>query len=140
MAVLATPHVRAQAQVPAARLAFDVASVKPNKSGNAIMTASNPAQPGGRFTATNYNLRRLIAVAFNLYLGQTQNTLLGKPDWIDSEHFDIEAETEGNPTIDQKRLMLQSLLSDRFKLMAHHETRQLPVYALVLSKPGKTGP
>ena len=54
--------------------------------------------------------------------------------------FDIEAKAGGNVTRDQINLMLQSLLADRFKLAAHQETRPLPVYALVLSKAGKTGP
>jgi uncharacterized protein (TIGR03435 family) len=62
------------------------------------------------------------------------------PYWGDSERFDIEAESPGNPTLDQKELMLQSLLAERFKLVVHHETRQLPVYALVMAKPGRLGP
>ena len=66
--------------------------------------------------------------------------MFGGPGWIDKQHFDIEARAEGNPSNEQERLMLQSLLEDRFKLMLHHETRQLPIYALVLSSPGKTGP
>jgi uncharacterized protein (TIGR03435 family) len=57
-----------------------------------------------------------------------------------SAGFDIEAEAPGNPTLDQKRLMLQSLLADRFKLVLHHENRQLPVYALVMVSSGKPGP
>jgi uncharacterized protein (TIGR03435 family) len=55
--------------------------------------------------------------------------------------FDIEAKSEiPNPTKDQMRLMMQSLLAERFKLVLHTETRQLPVLALVLAKPGKLGP
>ena len=46
----------------------------------------------------------------------------------------------GNPTKDQMRLMMQSLLADRFKLAIHTETKQGPVFALLLMKPGKTGP
>jgi uncharacterized protein (TIGR03435 family) len=131
-----------QAQTPEATAGqpkFEVTSVKPNKSGNPLMI-TDLGKLGGHFTATNYNLRRLIGLAYKLFPGQTQKTLFGIPDWIDSEHFDIEAETEGNPTVEQSRLMLQSLLADRFKLVVHHETRQLPVYTLALSKPGRTGP
>jgi uncharacterized protein (TIGR03435 family) len=60
--------------------------------------------------------------------------------WIESEHFDIEAEAAGNPTVEQKRLMIQSLLTDRFKLAMHQESRQLPEYVLVQSTAGKMGP
>ena len=56
------------------------------------------------------------------------------------EYFDIEANTEGDPGASQKRLMLQSLLADRFQIALHHETRQSPVFALVVAKPGKMGP
>jgi uncharacterized protein (TIGR03435 family) len=62
------------------------------------------------------------------------------PKWVTMERFDIEARAHGNPTKDQMRLMMQALLSDRFKLAIHTETRQLPVFALVLAKPGKFGP
>ena len=66
--------------------------------------------------------------------------MIGAPDWVDSQCFSIEAHAEGNPPREQMVLMLQSLLADRFKLVAHWETQQLPVYALVMVKPGKTGP
>ena len=63
------------------------------------------------------------------------------PQWAKTEEFDIQARAENhNPTKDQMRLMMQSLLADRFKLALHTETRQLPVYALVLDKPGMPGP
>ena len=66
--------------------------------------------------------------------------MFGGPAWIDKQRFDIEARAEGNPGNEQVRLMLQSLLEDRFALALHHETRQLPIYALVALKRGKTGP
>lgn len=57
-----------------------------------------------------------------------------------TDRFDIQARAEGNPGKDQMRLMMRSLLADRFKLAIHHETRQVPAFAIVLVKPGKTGP
>src|SRR5579862_8397107 len=131
LVVSALAYPRRRAQTPAAtgdRPQFDAASIKPNKSGNPMMTFPL-GQPGGHVTATNCTLRLLIAFAYDLPLGtrQTQKTLLGAPDWIDAEHFDIEAESEGDPSRMQKVLMVQSLLADRFKLVVHHETRQLPV-------------
>ena len=61
------------------------------------------------------------------------------PKWAVTDRFDIQARAPGNPTKDQMRLMMQSLLADRFKVVVHTETRQLPVFSLVLVKPGKTG-
>ena len=65
----------------------------------------------------------------------------GAPQWIATKRFDIEAKA-ANPdaTKDQMRLMMQSLLEERFRLKAHRETRELPVLALVLARPGKLGP
>ena len=54
--------------------------------------------------------------------------------------YDIQARASGNPSKDQMRLMMQSLLTDRFKLAVHGETRRLPVFATTLIKPGKPGP
>jgi uncharacterized protein (TIGR03435 family) len=144
--VVATPRLRAQA-TPAGLLQFDVASIKPNKSGTSFFLIR--VGDSGRFAATNATLRDLIAFAYPLKgpLGHRfssddggSHLMPGLPNWSDSERFDIEAKTEGETTPGQKRLMLQSLLADRFKLAVHWETRQLPVFALVLDKPGKFGP
>ena len=62
------------------------------------------------------------------------------PSWVTADRFDIEARAQGNPNKDQMRLMMQSLLANRFKLAMHTENRPKPVYALVLAKAGKTGP
>jgi uncharacterized protein (TIGR03435 family) len=63
------------------------------------------------------------------------------PEWAVRDRFDINARTNSpNPTKDDLRLMVQSLLQDRFKLAVHRETRRVPVLALTLAKAGKTGP
>jgi uncharacterized protein (TIGR03435 family) len=62
------------------------------------------------------------------------------PTWVGTARFDILAKAQGNPTKDQMRLMMQSLLADRFKLTVHDEIRQVPVFALVINLPGKLGP
>ena len=67
--------------------------------------------------------------------------LVGGPSWLDSERFDILAKAEGNPTPDQERLMLRSLLAERFALSVHVETRELPLYAMVMTRAdGRPGP
>ena len=108
--------------------AFEVASVKPNKSGD-VQALMYP-QPGGRFTATNVTLRALIIGAYSLQESQ----LSGGPDWLDKDRFDIAAKADGDPSPDQFVAMLQTLLSDRFKVELHHEARVVPVYALLLTK------
>jgi uncharacterized protein (TIGR03435 family) len=124
------------------RMAFDVASVKPNTS-NEPPNSHYPMGPGdayvpngGLFAATNQPLIVYLRFAFKL----GQGDLLGLPAWVYNDRFDIEARAQGNPTKDQTRLMMQSLLADRFRLTRHIETRTGPVFNLVLSKAGTIGP
>ena len=124
------------------KMAFDVTSVKPNKS-DEPMTSLVPLDSGsaftptgGHFLATNQTLFRYLMFAYRLRF----QGVVGVPDWVNNLRFDIEARSDGNPTKDQYRLMMQSLLADRFHLVMHKESQQKPVYAVVLTKPGKTGP
>jgi uncharacterized protein (TIGR03435 family) len=82
-----------------------------------------------------------IVFAYKLDANVYQSLRPQLPKWANTELFDIQARAaNSNPTKDQMRLMMQSLLADRFKLAVHTETRQGPVLALVLDKPGKLGP
>jgi uncharacterized protein (TIGR03435 family) len=127
-------------------MAFEVASVKASKPSTEGWSMNFPLSLGpnmdavGNLMSVNVPLRVLIGFAYKISTGQTRFLMPGLPDWVDSEWFDIEARAAGNPTKDQFRLMMQSLLADRFKFTTHHETRQVPIFAVVLSKPGKTGP
>jgi uncharacterized protein (TIGR03435 family) len=107
---------------------FEVASVKPNTSGSG--SSSLNTLPGGRFQATNATVRQLILAAYRLKRLQ----LTGGPSWIDSEHFDVEARAAENVPPEQTMTMLKGLLGDRFKLVTHNETKDQPVYALVLAR------
>ena len=129
------------------KMAFDVASVKPNPTpgrptSNVTLIGEAYAPTGGLFSATNTTLMNYMRFAFkDIKLAyQATPDLAGAPAWVRNARYDIEARAQGNPTKDQMRLMVQSVLVDRFKLAFHYETRQLPVYALVLSKEGKLGP
>jgi uncharacterized protein (TIGR03435 family) len=117
---------------------FAVASVRVNTTGTALSTAENvpriAIQPGGRFTARNSSLEEMIAVAY----GVRSYQIVG-PRWIDSERFDIEARADGDLTLDLTREMLRTLLRARFRLAAHGESRNLPVYALLTRSGGKPG-
>lgn len=84
-----------------------------------------------------------IAFAYKLSLTPDQRDAMmaSVPKWAGSTDFEIEAKApDSSPTKDQMRLMMQSLLADRFRLSLHFETRDVPAYALVLAKPGKLGP
>jgi uncharacterized protein (TIGR03435 family) len=136
------PQTRAQAtQTTSAPLpSFEVASIKPNRSGE---NRTNIMFPSGRFATTNAGIKRLIAFAYNVRDFQVS----GGPSWADSEKYDIDAKVEDSlagsleklpieQQADQIRLMVQSLLADRFKLRVSHTTKVLPVYALVIAKRG----
>ena len=128
------------------KMRFDVASVKLKKSAGAyhvnfpIGNGAVMLPVGGRLSINDVPLRDIIAFAYKLTIPQTHASMLGLPSWVDSERFDIEARAEGNPTKDEFRLMVQSLLADRFQLTMHSETRPRPVFEMVLSKAGKPGP
>jgi uncharacterized protein (TIGR03435 family) len=134
------------------KMAFDVASVKQNKSGfpprgdsphtNIPLGQGDVYSPtGGLILVTNFSLSPLIGFAYKLDSFEG-NAMHGKlPNWAaGADRFDIEARGPANATKDQMRLMMQSLLTDRLKLAAHFETHDGPIYNLVLAKPGRTGP
>jgi uncharacterized protein (TIGR03435 family) len=139
------PYLRAQSSesqsTPAAtgpaedHGAFEVASIKVDKSGSGRHSLSTNL-PGGRLRALNVSLAGFMTDAYQI----PANRIIGAPDWFDSEYFDIDATSTSESNSDENRGKLQSLLADRFKLAVHHETRELPVYALVLEKPGQLGP
>jgi bla regulator protein BlaR1 len=146
--MLSAPGLLAQDWQTAAggKMAFDVASVKLTQThgrptSNVPLIGDAYAPTGGLFSASNTSLMNYMRFAFkDIKLAyQATPDLAGAPAWIRTDQYDIEAKAQGNPTKDQMRLMMQSLIADRFKLSVHHETRQLPVYALVLSKEGKLG-
>jgi len=110
---------------------FEVASIKLNKSGTTTMKFPPPST--GRFQATNFPLKALIAFAY----GALGSQIYGAPDWTTSERFDVEARAADTNTIrEQYQQMLQSLLVERFKLQIRKETRELPSYELFLAKAG----
>jgi uncharacterized protein (TIGR03435 family) len=136
LGVLASATLTAQQPSPAppdAALRFEVASVKPNKSGEGFIAFN--MQPE-RLNLTNIPVRQLIVRAYQVQPYQ----VLGGPSWLTSDRFDLTAKAPGGSTPQQMNVMLQSLLSDRFKLKIHKETRQSDVYRLVKARAdGKLG-
>jgi uncharacterized protein (TIGR03435 family) len=134
--------VCAAAQAPAAQ-SFDVASIHINntETDGHHHIVSDPAE--SHFRTVNLALRDLIQFAY----GVPDSQIVGGPAWLDSIMFDIDAKSDSlvdaelhaMPTEQaryEKQLMVQALLADRFKLKVHQETRQFPVYTLVVTKDG----
>ena len=93
--------------------------------------------PGGRLEIANMSLKEMMVNAYNIQPFQVS----GGPAWLDSADYDVSAKAPGEWKREEVLLMLQSLLADRFHLILGRETRQLPVYALVVAgKGGKPGP
>ncbi len=130
------------AQSSSTRPQFEVASVKLNTSGgnNSLFGSHSP----GTFNADNYPLLGLIAGAYNVRPFQ----ISGAPGWTESSRYDITAKPSVNPVKKpitresmkkdeaNMKVMLQSLLEERFQLRLHRETKELPVYALTIAKGG----
>jgi uncharacterized protein (TIGR03435 family) len=129
------------------KLSFEVASIRqsaPNApySGNVDLDGSDSLlRYNGGLVKTDGVLISYILFAYNVQDASQYPQLYAElPKWTQNERFIVEARPAGSPTKDQIRLMMQSLLAERFKLAIHTETRQLPMYALMLDKPGKPGP
>ncbi|HEY7392890.1 MAG TPA: TIGR03435 family protein, partial [Bryobacteraceae bacterium] len=112
-----------------APLTFDVASIKPSAPGTPGLT---DFLPGGGFRATAVTLKRLVFEAYDVKPYQVP----GGPPWTGSDRFDIRARPDRPGTNQQVRERLRNLLADRFQLVIHRETKELPVYALVVAKNG----
>jgi uncharacterized protein (TIGR03435 family) len=154
--VWAAPRLRAQSSAAqAGRPAFEVASVKPVTNREVLL------QRGLACGFTNGGfigfgpLRWLIACAYGIPVARDHQDIVGGPNWLDNDLFDIAANlaTDDVPRvgslnqqqIDEYRrrrlLMLQTLLADRFKLAVHRETKEAPMYALVIARrDGRLGP
>jgi uncharacterized protein (TIGR03435 family) len=109
---------------------FEVADIKPSKPGTQM---NGRMQVNGRLDFQGISLKSLIQLAYDT---MDDNRLVGAPKWLDSEHFDVIAKASGPVPLDALRVMMKSLLADRFKLVVHSEEQTLPVYALVVGKHG----
>ncbi|MGA2651749.1 MAG: TIGR03435 family protein [Terracidiphilus sp.] len=123
---------------------FEAASIKPqapSSDGSIRTMVQYPAN--GRLTAAGATVKSLICIAYGL----SDFQVLGGPNWIEEDRYDVQA-TPGSALEEQlqkmtsdentvvKHQMLQALLADRFKLIIHHDTKELPIYALVVAKGG----
>ena len=129
--LLSAPKGRAQEAGPPAK-EFEVASIKPGDPSTHQVRIG--IMPGGRFQASNITLRMLMQQAYDLKPFQVQST----PGWMDSDAWEIIAKPDGTlpPGPGALRPLLQKLLADRFHLTFHKETKEMPLYALVIGKNG----
>jgi uncharacterized protein (TIGR03435 family) len=117
--------------------AFEAASVKLSSPGEEVRMRREP----GRFAITNFSLRAVVRYAYDVKDIQ----ISGGPAWFDSDRWDIVATAGREISEDERLRMVQTLLAERFKMTIRHETKDLPVYALVVAKngvkltPGKEG-
>jgi uncharacterized protein (TIGR03435 family) len=122
---------------------FDIASIRENVKSTDGRTHIYRHPEDGQFIAINASMRVLLQFAFEMPDAQ----ILNGPEWLGARNFDVQAKADGSVdewihTLDSdhakatKEKMVQALLADRFKLVAHQETRELPVFALVLAKGG----
>jgi uncharacterized protein (TIGR03435 family) len=110
---------------------FEVASVHAVEPGRPDHHAIEPFPGGLRMRSLN-----VIGLVMWAYQIDAANQISGGPDWIRTQDFDIDAKTAEPVTTSQLRLMLQSLLAERFKLAVHREQRIVPLYSLVVDKSG----
>jgi bla regulator protein blaR1 len=140
MAAVAGPIVFGLMNAPASRAQeqaeppkeFEVASIKPSAPGGRGVRIQ--MAPGGRLDASGVTAKLLIQQAY----GVKDFQISGGPGWINSERYDLVAKADrdiGKP--EHLRPLMQKLLADRFQLTIHRDTKELPVYALVV---GKNGP
>ena len=144
LGVLGPAPLDAQDQGPQPLPRFEVATVKPNTSGDSRM--QTVTRPGGVFVAVNAPLKLLIADAYIGAQPGAVDRVLGGPEWMQSARYDVNAKAStewrlsptGPPV--ELLLMVRTLLEDRFRLRVHREARELPAYELVAVRPGILGP
>jgi uncharacterized protein (TIGR03435 family) len=116
---------------------FEVASIKVNKSGgvNGVTGRGGQIRPSkGQIAMENVTLWKALGFAYGI--GEDKDYAITGPDWLKTERYDIVGKIPAGATFEQMRKMLQATLSDRFKLELHHETKQMPIYALVIAREG----
>jgi bla regulator protein blaR1 len=144
-----SPRVPEWQKAAGGQMSFEVASVRLGNAGTFtspnfaldFLDSFSGANPHGRFVA-QFPLSTYVRFAYKLFpysQEQSDAMLAHVPKWVSTDQYAVNAKAEGDPTKDQMRLMMQSLLADRFKLAVHFERLEVPVFALVLDKPGRTG-
>jgi uncharacterized protein (TIGR03435 family) len=109
---------------------FEVASIKPSTPGSLGPTIYNPTRE--RFAIAAITTKSLIAYAYDVRDFQVS----GGPNWVGSEEYDIVAKPDGEASNERILAMARGLLAERFNLRLRHESKEMPVFALVVAKGG----
>jgi|SRR5579862_1342180 uncharacterized protein (TIGR03435 family) len=129
-ALLVGQKLAGQAFAPTGSLTFEVAAIRPSKPD----AQGGGVRPAGdrRYVGTNVTLRGYLYVAYQVKADQ----IAGGPAWVDTDLYDLNAEAEKPSSIEQLHIMLQNILSERFKLRFHHEVKEMSAYVLTVDKDG----
>jgi bla regulator protein blaR1 len=125
LGLLNAPQIKAQSQP---RPSFDAASIKPYAFDGRVGVNTQP----GRFAASGVTMKSLMSMAYDIKNYQ----ITGGPNWMETATYGIEAKAPSQMTRETMLLMLQSLIEERCKLKFRRETREQPVYSLVVAKGG----
>jgi uncharacterized protein (TIGR03435 family) len=110
---------------------FDVASIKRNTNPDGPRFFNSPGP--GRVSLINQTVRQIIGNSHQIQDYQ----IIGGPEWLRTDRFDIEATADGGPAAPQMLMMVRALLADRFQLRTHPEQRELPVFHLTYARAGR---
>jgi uncharacterized protein (TIGR03435 family) len=131
-AALAIPTLTlAQTFAPRGSQVFEVASVKPTPP-NVKGSGVRPAPGGKRYVGSGVPLRSYLYVAYQVRPEQ----ISGGPSWVDNELYDLNAEANLPTSIENLHIMLQNILTERFKLQFHFEKKEMQAYVLTVDKSG----
>jgi len=119
------------AQSNQTRLVYDVASIRPSRP-NAPAGGIDPLPGGTGYKGAGVSVKVMLSVMYRLPMRQ----IVGGPDWLSDERFDVQAMTEAPHSTDDLHLMFQNLLADRFHLKLHRQTKLAPAYILTVAKSG----
>ena len=110
---------------------FDVVSIKRNVSDDKSIGINAPG--GSTFNMINVAMIGILNTAYNV------KNVVNPPDWVTGERYDIIGKAAGQPTSDEVKAMLRTMLKQRLKLAAHIEPRETDVYALAVARPNHPG-
>jgi uncharacterized protein (TIGR03435 family) len=130
-ALFAAVGAAGQAFAPTGSLTFEVASIKPTKPGTQG-GGVRPAPGGRRYLGSGVSLQGYLYVAYQVKPDQ----IAGGPGWVDTEPYDLNAEAERPTSIEELHIMLQNILTERFKLRFHFEKKEMSAYLLTVDKGG----
>jgi uncharacterized protein (TIGR03435 family) len=120
-----TPSAPGPAPTPRAAM-FEVVSIKLRTDSSSGQAPESP----DRFNRSSSTLRDLIRDGYDL----PNDRIIGGPDWITSTRYNVAAKASFIPSPEQMRLLVRGLLADRFALRVHTESREMPVYLLMLAR------